>query len=227
MHRSHQPGPGIGRSRRLALGAAGVAAILAGVAAIALAGLAAARSFTLKIAKNAAVGSAHEAIVVNARGFAVYTLSHETTHHVLCTQANGCLSFWPPVTVASAKAKLSAQPGIKGKLGILRRGGFFQLTLGGHPLYTFIEDARKGQATGNGVHGFRVVVASSARSPVKQATTPAPMPYSTTTAPTASTPAPTTTATSASTPAPTTTTTTTATTSTTSTTTTTTTPYGW
>jgi predicted lipoprotein with Yx(FWY)xxD motif len=131
---------------------------LAGFSAAALAGIAGARSFTLTVAKNAPVSNqsgntTHEAIAVTSRGGAVYTLSGDTVAHPKCTAANQCFSFWPPVKVSSAKS-LSKAPGIKGKLGVMHRGGFLQLTLSGHPLYTFSADTHKDAAKGEGIKGF-------------------------------------------------------------------------
>jgi len=131
---------------------------VAGFATAALVGMAYAKTFTLQVAKNAKVTNTkgtteRENIVVNSRGSALYTLSGETTHHALCTNAKGCFEFWPPLTVASAK-KLSEASGIKGRLGVWHRNGFFQVMLGGHPLYRFAPDTKKGAATGEGIHRF-------------------------------------------------------------------------
>jgi predicted lipoprotein with Yx(FWY)xxD motif len=138
-----------------------LAAALAGGGAAVLAGLAIAKSLTLNVAKNAKVtntatmATTHESIAVNSKGIAVYELSGETVHHALCTQSNSCLTFWFPVKVSSAHAKLSAAKGIKGKLGTWHRSGFFQLTLGGHPLYTFKGDGKhKATATGEKIKSF-------------------------------------------------------------------------
>jgi predicted lipoprotein with Yx(FWY)xxD motif len=134
-------------------------ALTAGVGAGLLAGIALAKSFTLGVVKNAKVTNANtmvskrQTIVVTAKGLPVYWLSGETTHHAECKTAK-CFKFWPPVKVASG-AKLSAAPGISGKLGVWHRKGFTQLTLGGHPLYTFAFD-KKGQrhATGQAIKSF-------------------------------------------------------------------------
>jgi predicted lipoprotein with Yx(FWY)xxD motif len=150
-----------------------------GVTIIALTGLALASSrTTLGTAKNSTIG---QTIAVDSRGLTVYELSPETTHHLLCTQAKGCFQFWPPVTVASAKTKLTSPSGLKGKLGTLHRNGFFQLTLDGRPLYRFAEDhSTRGMAHGEGIKGFggtwHIVEAGSA---AKQGSTP-----TTTTSPT-------------------------------------------
>ena len=135
-----------------------VVAALAGLASAAMVGLAVAKTLTLQVAKGASVtnqsGSTKtEAIVVNTKGRAVYMLSGDTTKHPKCTKANGCFSFWPPVTVSSAKG-LSKAAGVKGKLGVFKRNGIMQVTLGGHPLYTFANDHKKNNATGEGVNGF-------------------------------------------------------------------------
>jgi predicted lipoprotein with Yx(FWY)xxD motif len=118
---------------------------------------------TLEVSNNSTVG---KTIAVDSRGVTVYELSPETTHRLLCTKAKGCFAFWPPLKVKSATTKLTAAPGIQGKLGILHRNGIFQVTLAGHPLYHFAPDKSKsGSATGQGIHSFggtwHVVTATS------------------------------------------------------------------
>ena len=95
-------------------------------------------------------------------------MSGETAHHLKCTQSNGCFSVWVPVKTG-AKTRVTAAHGVRGKLGTLRRDGFRQVTLAGHPLYTFVGDAgKKRRATGDGLasfHGVWHVVACRARHP--------------------------------------------------------------
>lgn len=147
---------GAARSRRLAIV---LVTALLGVGTAALAAVAVAKTFTLTIARNASVTNANTHVTTQAnivtasRGMAVYTLSGDTKSHPKCTKANGCFSFWPPVRVSSA-SKLSKAPGIKGTLGTWRRDGFIQVTLSGHPLYTFASDSRD-HATGDGFVGFK------------------------------------------------------------------------
>jgi predicted lipoprotein with Yx(FWY)xxD motif len=189
---------------RSLLGPRNGAFALAGVAGFALAavtGIAIANSFTLKLAKNVKVtnfvthATKREAIVEGSAGAPVYTLSGETTHHLKCTSAT-CFMFWPPVKVHSAHVKLTKGPGVKGKLGTLHRNGIFQLTLDGHPLYTFSPDAgKKGVAMGEAVPSFggtwHVVVDPHGANPgnAPKSTTmtstsmSTPMPPTTTTAP--------------------------------------------
>jgi predicted lipoprotein with Yx(FWY)xxD motif len=157
---------------------------------------------------NAKFGS--EKIVVDAHGRTLYSLSPETMHHLLC-KSNECLHAWPPLTVHSRKGKLTAGPGVHGRLGILRRSnGTFQVTLGGLPLYHFSGDSAKGAANGESIKSFggtwHVISAATDAALVapRTGTTPSSSSYPST--PTASTPA--------ATPAPTTSTPTTPTTTT-------------
>lgn len=136
-----------------------VIAAVAGLASAALVGLAVAKTLTLQTARSASVtntmtGSTKtEGIVVNSKGRAVYTLSGDSAGHEKCTKANGCWGFWPPVTVSSAKG-LSKATGVKGRLGTLKRNGIIQVTLGGHPLYTYLNDHKRANATGEGITNF-------------------------------------------------------------------------
>jgi predicted lipoprotein with Yx(FWY)xxD motif len=170
------------------------ALVVAGIALVALAGIAVAKSFTLKVSRNVHVTNdptksfrvkpvnAHEAVAVGQSGYAVYTFQGETTHHLICKKTSSattnCWAFWPPVSVKSAKG-LSAQTGIKGKVGSFMNHGTRQVTLGGKPLYYFTPDIQSGnkkQATGDELKTFgsiwHIVKASGASS---QSTQPAPM----------------------------------------------------
>jgi predicted lipoprotein with Yx(FWY)xxD motif len=175
MPRSPQQGAVPNRGRRPRRAAALVVAALAGLALAALTGLAVAKSFTLGVTKNVRVAGKAKAVVVNAHGLTVYDLIPETKSHPLCTGA--CLGFWPPVKVASAHAKLTKMSRVKGKLGIWHRAGFFQVTLGGHPLYTFQGDGgKKGVAHGEGVvfapgDVWHAVLAASSKHAARQTTT--------------------------------------------------------
>jgi predicted lipoprotein with Yx(FWY)xxD motif len=156
-----------GRFRRSGAALIAGLAVVAGVAAAALSGLAAAEPPpTHPPPTNPKIG---KKIVVDAHGLTVYVLSPETVHNRLCTSANRCFGFWPPVTVASAKSKLTKASGVKGKLAIVHQFGVFQVTLDGHPLYRFKLDANKrASAKGDKIQGFNgtwhVVVGASSKS---------------------------------------------------------------
>ncbi|HWG08959.1 MAG TPA: hypothetical protein VN672_08115 [Solirubrobacteraceae bacterium] len=165
-----------------------VLAALAGAALVTVVAtaLAAGSALTLSSASNSRLG---HPVVVNPQGRTLYRLSPETTRHLLC-KSKECLTNWPPLTVKSAKTKLKAGAGVKGRLGIFRRSnGTFQVTLNGLPLYRYAGDSAKGQANGEGIETFggiwHAIKASSSSA------TSTPMAPSTTTAPsTQTTPSP-------------------------------------
>lgn len=173
--------------RRAAL----VSATVCACAVAALGGLALAKSFTLGIAHGARVTSTRgttvrEDIVVGSHGRAVYTLSGDSRRHPECTKANRCFAVWSPVTVAAKD--FSKAPGINGKLAAWHRDGLEQLTAGGHPLYRYVSDSRKNEATGEGIRSFggtwHVIRPSAAKTaPNPTGTTPT-TPTSPTTTPT-------------------------------------------
>lgn len=135
-------------SRRLARTVAGAAMLLA---VLASAALAAHLAVALNSSSNATLG---ERVVVSPQGRTLYTLSPETTRHLLC-RTGECLRRWPPLTVSSGATKLKAGPGVQGRLGILRRSdGALQVTLRGLPLYRYSQDRAKGQTKGEGVQSF-------------------------------------------------------------------------
>jgi predicted lipoprotein with Yx(FWY)xxD motif len=142
---------GAGQVRRRRRAPLAAAAVLAG-ATMLLTSLALAANVapTLSSASNAKL---HKTIAVDAHGRTVYTLSGETSHHLLC-KSRACFEAWPPVTVRSRSVKLEAR-GVPGHLAVLRRSnGTLQVTLRGIPLYRFSGDGAKGQANGEGIKAF-------------------------------------------------------------------------
>jgi predicted lipoprotein with Yx(FWY)xxD motif len=137
--------------------------------------LAAHLALTLGAPSNATLG---ERVVVTPQGRTLYTLSPETSRHLLC-RTSECLRLWPPLTVESTRAKLKNGAGVHGRLGILRRAnGTLQVTLRGLPLYRYSKDRVKGQANGEGMQSFggtwHAMTATSGESPRKPAMTTTP-----------------------------------------------------
>lgn len=126
------------------------AVLISVTALLALAALAVAKTSTIGVG-TAEVKGHKEPVAVNSRGVTVYELAPESAHHLVCT-SSACLSVWPPVR-ASGKPIKGA--GVSGTLGTVKRHGFAQVTLNGHPLYTFTEDnGRRGKAEGEGINNF-------------------------------------------------------------------------
>jgi len=86
-------------------------------------------------------------ILVDGQGRTVYDFANDKTSASTCT--GPCAANWPPVPApASLPASL---PGVTGKLGTtIRAGGARQLTVAGHPVYTFAGDSAAGQTNGQG-----------------------------------------------------------------------------
>jgi predicted lipoprotein with Yx(FWY)xxD motif len=134
------------RNRIVALAAA-LIAIGGGTAA------AATQSTTLKLASvKVAKGTSNKAstLIVDAKGLPVYLLTGDSASHPECASSS-CLTYWPAVTTTSAKPTLGS--GIKGKIGVWKHNKIDQVTLNGHPLYTFAQDS-KGAALGEGDKSF-------------------------------------------------------------------------
>jgi predicted lipoprotein with Yx(FWY)xxD motif len=145
-----------------------IVVILALTALLSTAAFAAA-GLRLSTATNATLG---KTIVVNPAGRTLYSLSTETTHHLLC-KSKGCLNVWPPLTVLSRSTKVSAASGVQGKLGLIKRSnGTWQVTLAGKPLYRFRSDTGRGQVGGEGLEldggVWHAVVASAASSSTRR-----------------------------------------------------------
>jgi predicted lipoprotein with Yx(FWY)xxD motif len=131
------------------------------IAGAAIASLAFAKTTTtLQTAHNSKLS---ETIVISASGRTLYELKPGAG-----CKSKSCFQFWPPLKV-SKNAKLTAAKGIKGKLGKLHRDGFYQVTLGGDPLYLFADDSGRGQANGKGIKSFggtwHVIATSASKQP--------------------------------------------------------------
>lgn len=104
-------------------------------------------------------------ILVDGSGRTVYEFANDTNGASACT--GGCAGNWPPVPAPATLP--TSLPGVTGQLGaITRQDGTSQLTVAGHPLYTFAGDTRPGQTNGQGktLDGGLWSVASAAGTPV-------------------------------------------------------------
>ena len=87
-------------------------------------------------------------ILVNGQGRTVYVFANDKTTASTCNGA--CAADWPPVTAPSPLP--TSVPGVSGALGSTTRSdGSHQLTVAGHPVYTFSGDSAAGQTNGQGI----------------------------------------------------------------------------
>lgn len=104
-----------------------------------------------RVVKKAANAELGKTILVNLRGLTLYSLSAETNGKFICKR--GCLVDWHPLYVAKG-----VKPTGPVKLGAIKRpdNGRRQVTFEGRPLYTFDEDAKAGDAKGEGIRDVGV-----------------------------------------------------------------------
>ena len=158
-------------TRKLAF-AASLVVVVAAVVAVASA---ATKKHHAASTVKTAVNSTYGTILVNSKGMTLYRLKGETTSHLKCTD-KVCLAIWPPDYVKSKNA-------IKGDsvkhLSVFTQPSSHKLQVAykSEPLYTFVSDHKAGDANGQNVNGFEVVVVkkkAAAAAPQSSAPSPAP-----------------------------------------------------
>jgi predicted lipoprotein with Yx(FWY)xxD motif len=97
----------------------------------------------VKSAANATLGGT---VLVDSRGMTLYALSGEGAGKFICA-TSACTSVWHPLTTSSA----GTPAGSVGSLGtVTRPDGTKQVTFQGRPLYSFAQDRKPGEASGQG-----------------------------------------------------------------------------
>jgi predicted lipoprotein with Yx(FWY)xxD motif len=90
-------------------------------------------------------------VIVDSKGMTLYDFHKDKGDKSACYGA--CAKGWPPLL---SEGKPQAGEGaMASKLGTVERNdGTTQVTYAGHPLYTFVEDKKPGEANGNDVDAF-------------------------------------------------------------------------
>ena len=90
-------------------------------------------------------------VIVDSEGMTLYDFHKDKGTTSACYGA--CESAWPPLTTSGkAQAKGGAQSSMLSTTE--RKDGTMQVTYNGHPLYTFVEDKKTGEAKGNDFTAF-------------------------------------------------------------------------
>jgi len=90
-------------------------------------------------------------VIVDPKGFTLYDFHKDKGDNSSCYGA--CEKAWPPLTT-SGKPKVG-NGASSSKVGMTeRKDGTLQVTYAGHPLYTFTEDKKPGEANGNDFSAF-------------------------------------------------------------------------
>jgi predicted lipoprotein with Yx(FWY)xxD motif len=105
------------------------------------------RGGTVAVAKNPELG----AILVDSRGFTIYDFHKDEGGKSACY--GSCADLWPPLLTSGEPR--ATQGAMAAKLGTAERSdGTVQVTYAGHPLYTYVVDAKPGEAKGNDIDSF-------------------------------------------------------------------------
>jgi predicted lipoprotein with Yx(FWY)xxD motif len=90
-------------------------------------------------------------VVIDSEGMTLYDFHNDKGTTSSCY--GGCEKAWPPaIASGEPSAKGGAQASMLGTTE--RKDGTMQVTYNGHPLYTFIEDKKSGEANGNDAKAF-------------------------------------------------------------------------
>jgi predicted lipoprotein with Yx(FWY)xxD motif len=90
-------------------------------------------------------------VIVNSKGLTLYDFHKDKGGKSACYGA--CEQAWPPLT--SEGRPQAGEGAMASKLGTTKRkDGTLQVTYDGHPLYTFVEDKKPGEANGNDTSAF-------------------------------------------------------------------------
>lgn len=106
--------------------------------------------------ESAAVVSASTAgdlgkVIVDAEGMTLYDFHKDKGGKSACY--GPCAKAWPPML--SEGQPQVGEGAMTSKLGTVKRNdGTTQVTYAGHPLYTFVEDRKPGEANGNDISAF-------------------------------------------------------------------------
>jgi predicted lipoprotein with Yx(FWY)xxD motif len=90
-------------------------------------------------------------IIVDSNGLTLYDFHKDKGTTSSCY--GGCAQVWPPQLTTGAPQAGNGAPAAK--LGTTKRkDGTVQVTFAGHPLYTYVEDSKPGEANGNDFSSF-------------------------------------------------------------------------
>jgi predicted lipoprotein with Yx(FWY)xxD motif len=89
-------------------------------------------------------------VLADSSGHTLYLLTADRTS-LACK--GDCVNVWPPVQVPHG-TRPQAASGVTGSIGVVGRGTNDQITVGGHPVYTYSGDDGQAQTHGEGISSF-------------------------------------------------------------------------
>ena len=125
-------------------------------------------TLTVTVASKGTVG----AVLSNGQGMTLYRYTPDTPGVSACT--GGCATTWPPLTLPAGVTNPVAGPGVTNLGTIKRADGSLQVTYTGMPLYRYVGDSSRTDATGQGLGGTWFVLKAPTAAPAAPTTTSAP-----------------------------------------------------
>jgi predicted lipoprotein with Yx(FWY)xxD motif len=151
----------------LGAGAVGVSTLAVPASAASAGEAASGAAFVVKTEHVAKLGT----ILTNATGMTLYRYTVDPAGKATCSGA--CAKVWPPLLLPKGVTHIKAPHGVKGLTAVRVHGGRLQVFFHGHALYRFVSDAKKGQATGQGIENDWFAVLSNGKLSASQsASTP-------------------------------------------------------
>lgn len=95
----------------------------------------------------------NEKVLVDSKGMTLYISDKDPSGKSVCN--DGCATAWPPLMATGSATYGSLSSAMFST--ITRDDGSKQLAVNGKPLYTWVNDKKPGDATGQGVNDFYVV----------------------------------------------------------------------
>jgi predicted lipoprotein with Yx(FWY)xxD motif len=126
-----------------------LASSVAAMAAPAIAAVARSKTATVV---HTTKSSKYGTILVDSRGFTLYTYAKDTKSRSNCT--GQCITIWPALVVPAGVTPVGK--GVSGLGVAIRSNHQRQITYHNKPLYLFVSDKRAGEISGQGVNGFSV-----------------------------------------------------------------------
>ena len=100
-------------------------------------------------------------IVVNGKGMTAYFFDLDKAHSGKSACSGSCARMWPPITSTTVKPSVTEISAVVGTIAI--KGGKYQVTISGRPIYTYAPDKAPGAVKGQAVQGVWYVISPKGR----------------------------------------------------------------
>jgi len=139
-----------------------LAIIAAAAALVALAVPGIVTAANVEVVAGRAIGTHGTLMVATQNDMTLYTFDKDVAGSGVSVCTGGCLTAWPPLTVAAGQTPTGGA-GVTGTLATITRAdtGAIQVTYDGKPLYFFANDAAPGDTNGIYTNWSAIVLAAA------------------------------------------------------------------